>query len=93
MYQSKKETTPVVYGPSMIKIARYCAKPNTICFPSHWHDRLEILRIQKGTLIEGQEGNERRLMPGDICIIQTNPPNMMLLCSTSATSTTKHLSV
>lgn len=46
-----KELQPVVYDDSCVKVLSESSKiKGEICFPDHWHDRLEILRITKGQL-------------------------------------------
>ena len=45
-----KETTPVFYGESAIRILdSFSVKPNQRCFPLHWHDRMELIRVVSGS--------------------------------------------
>ena len=49
--KSKKEIQPVVFGEYFIKALRFNIKEkNFLCFETHWHERMEILRIEKGAL-------------------------------------------
>lgn len=73
MYRFDKEMTPVFYGPSLIKIAHYQAGPYELCFRTHWHDRVEILRIRNGVLLEGYDDKLEKRFPGEIIIL---PPGM-----------------
>ncbi len=67
---SLKELDPVTYGKSGIKfLSESTPQSNTCCFPLHWHDRMEILRVTRGSL-ELRLGNESYLLePGKIAIV------------------------
>lgn len=38
----RKETTPVIYNSSGVKILNYEIPGQSLCFPIHWHERLEM---------------------------------------------------
>lgn len=71
-----KEITPVVYKDHGVKILHNMqAAPYGECFPLHWHDRIELLLIQQGS-IEIQFGDERQTVPqGSLAIINTKQPH------------------
>lgn len=45
------ETEPVQYSSSAIKTLHFSRAAHKKCFPLHWHERMELLRINEGTLI------------------------------------------
>lgn len=51
-----KELTPVIYNSAAIKVLHFHIPPHKGCFRSHWHDRLELLRIRRGSLFVGGSG-------------------------------------
>ncbi len=54
----QKELTPIVYGESSVKILRMEShEADSLMFKTHWHDRLEILRIISGKLYVNISGN------------------------------------
>jgi len=45
-----KELTPVVYGESGVRVLQNNVKlSGRQCFPLHWHDRMELLRVMEGS--------------------------------------------
>ncbi len=46
-----KETEIVDYGNFPVKLLQADTTPNRNCFPIHWHDRMEILRVQEGRVV------------------------------------------
>ena len=66
---SKKELTPVSYGEHGFKILSSVIPANQCCFPDHWHDRIEILKINKGSMQFYRNDNCFQLGVGDIAII------------------------
>ena len=52
----QKELTPVVYAESGIKISNISIKPQSLAFHTHWHNRIELLRITSGSLIVNING-------------------------------------
>lgn len=45
------ETVPVIYNSSLVKYRRSQNRDsNSTCFITHWHDRMEILKVVEGTL-------------------------------------------
>lgn len=73
MYQFDKEITPVLYGPSLVKIEHYRMEPESVCFRTHWHDRAELLYIRKGALWSGCEHEIQEVKAGEVLWI---PPHM-----------------
>ena len=63
-----KELTPVTYSPAAITGKEYAREAGFLCFRLHWHDRVEILRMRKGTLHITFDGNEAVLHSGDAAI-------------------------
>lgn len=75
MQKYNKELTPVIYGPSSIKILHYNIEPHKGCFRTHWHDRVEILRIKRGEIFVGYDNNIRKVTAGEILIIPPRTPH------------------
>ena len=66
----RKELTPVKYNSSGIKVLDPVQiAPNGLCFPLHWHERLEFLLIHNGSLeiFFGEENT--KLCSGELAII------------------------
>ena len=67
---SRKELTPVHYSPYGAKvIPNFKFAPNSMAFPLHWHDRLELLRIRQGSLLLSCTDHQLTLHPGDVALI------------------------
>ena len=47
---SEKELTQVVYSAAAIRVLNFKMKPASLCFRTHWHDRIEIIRVKKGEM-------------------------------------------
>ncbi len=46
-----RELTPVLYGENLTKVLHFNNKKiNDICFAAHYHERMELLRIHKGSM-------------------------------------------
>lgn len=73
MRKYDKELTPVLYGPSAIKVLHFDIAPHKSCFRTHWHDRMEILRIHSGELFTGYDSYINKVTAGQLMII---PPHM-----------------
>lgn len=74
MLNEYKELTPVIYGENAIKYL-FCQKePGSLCFPMHWHDRMELLRIVSGSLELHLDGEQRNILAGQLTVI--NPCRM-----------------
>ncbi len=52
----QKELTPVVYTESAIKVSHFSIKPESLAFHTHWHNRIELLRITAGNIIVNING-------------------------------------
>ena len=76
MLDGHKELTPVIYGENAIKYlySDRMGEAGRICFPMHWHERMEILYIEKGCLELHCGGELYRLYPGQIAVI--NPEQL-----------------
>lgn len=65
----RKETTPVVYNSSGVKILSYEIPAQSLCFPIHWHERLELAMIHSGKMrvVLGDETVD--ICAGDLLIV------------------------
>lgn len=75
MQQYRKELTPVVYGPSALKLQHYDIEPNKGCFRTHWHDRMEILRVRQGEIFVGYDTNINKVCADQVMIIPPHTPH------------------
>lgn len=75
MKSYKKELTPIMYSSSSIKILHYEIAPNKGCFRTHWHDRIELLRIKRGEIFVGYDTNIRKVKEGEVLLIPPRTPH------------------
>jgi len=75
MNQYRKELTPVVYGPSALKLQHYNIAPNKGCFRTHWHDRMEFLRVRQGEIFVGYDTNINKVCADQVMIIPPHTPH------------------
>ena len=71
----QKELTPVIYGDSVIKLLKVKLPAHVRGFYTHWHERMELLLIDRGTLKVqvGDEGFEA--CEGDLVIVNPECPH------------------
>lgn len=50
MQKGTKEITPVIYNAGATVINHYAPKKSAVCFPLHWHERMEVLYMKQGEL-------------------------------------------
>ncbi len=50
MQIAQKENMPVIYNAGATKILHFAPPAGRVCFPLHWHERMEILYIRKGSI-------------------------------------------
>lgn len=75
MANEPKEMHIVDYGRLPVKVLNSEFPPKTTCFPVHWHDRIEILRIYKGELSVSVGGNKIVAKSGDVVVINPKQPH------------------
>lgn len=75
--KSHKELTPVVYNESGVKILRNSLRqPDGLCFTLHWHDRMELLLIQQGSMdLYLNEKYAATAHAGEVAIIGPRQPH------------------
>lgn len=64
-----KELAPVIYGSSGIKLRRTHCLGGDLCFPLHWHDRLEITLVRSGRLDVSFGSAGLTALPGELVIV------------------------
>ena len=70
-----KELVPVVYGELSARFLEFHRQPGQECFRLHWHERMELLRIRKGT-VQLRIGEEQMMAsPGDLVLIYPCQPH------------------
>ena len=63
-----KELTPVIFNENSIKMIPTRAESEIQLFPPHWHERLEFLLVEEGSLTVNFSNRSVEYMPGDIAI-------------------------
>lgn len=79
-----EELTPIDYGPSSIKTATYRINRGQYALNLHWHDRMELIYLQKGELEVGYENNTHILHSNEIYIIPPRTPHSGICKSETA---------
>ena len=70
-----KETTPVVYSAAAIKAVSFAREAGNECIRMHWHDRMEILRVRKGSMAVGCATQKGRVAAGELLIVPPKVPH------------------
>ena len=73
MKRYRKELTPVAYSQAALKLIQFDVLPGKNCFPTHWHDRMEFLRIRRGEMLCGYDNHMNKVCADEVVII---PPHM-----------------
>ena len=71
----KKELTPIRYNMAAIKVLKVKMGPNKNCFPIHWHDRVEFIRIKKGEMHAGYGNNVMKVCEGQMMMFLPKMPH------------------
>lgn len=66
---NNKELIPVIYGEKPVRALYVNSGPNHLCFAPHWHERIELIRINEGTLYLKRGEEDVTLRKGEIGII------------------------
>lgn len=66
---SKKELTPVVYGDIPVKILHFNFDKNIEVFKAHWHERIELHLVKRGSLILNCNGLETVVKQNEVSVI------------------------
>lgn len=74
MKQILLERSQVEYSDAAIKTLDFALPPNSKCFRMHWHDRLEILLIKKGSMYVDSGTTTTRLSANELMMI---PPKSL----------------
>ncbi len=74
MKQNLLEQSPIEYSAAAVKVLHFYIKPNSNCFRLHWHDRIELLRIRRGTMHLEYNTRYLTLSTGELAII---PPKVL----------------
>ena len=68
MRNTERELTPVVYDDAAVKILHFHFSPGKNCFRTHWHERMELLRIREGELRLRCGGREKTAIAGEVAV-------------------------
>jgi AraC-like DNA-binding protein len=64
-----RELAPVIYGSSGIKFRHTLCGGGDLCFPLHWHDRLELSLVRSGQLNVSFSDTTLTVLPGEVVIV------------------------
>lgn len=76
MENYNKELTPIYYNEAAIKVLKIKMKPNKNCFPIHWHERVEFIRIRKGEMYAGFGNKMTKLSEGQMMLFLPKMPHI-----------------
>lgn len=82
MVHAYNELAPVLYGDNGIKLNQFTFRANDMCFPAHWHNRIELLLLTSGSLEVHLDNEHLTALPRDAVIIMPN----MVHCGLSGES-------
>ena len=69
---SKKELQPLYHSDYGLKVIyHFRFAPNVVCFPMHWHDHVEFLRVWEGSLTLSCCNRQLTLRGGDVGVISS----------------------
>ncbi len=68
MMNVKKELAKVEYSAAAVKTLHFGVEKDTVCFALHWHDRVEIIRVKKGSMVV-EYGGEQVILKQDEMIV------------------------
>lgn len=71
----KKELTPVSYSAAAINVRHFITPTGKDCFRTHWHDRMELVRVIRGEMNVVCGANSMQLYPGDMAIFSPKMPH------------------
>ncbi len=68
-----QEVTPVLYGENMIRVLPVRGQNRgDVCFNGHYHERMELLRIHRGTLSLEVDSEHFEALPDTLVIVNPN---------------------
>ncbi len=65
----KKELTPIVYGEVPVRVLEFNVEKNKSCFRQHWHERVELHLVKKGSFELSCNGERVIIGKGEMSII------------------------
>lgn len=68
-YEKLRESEQIYYGADAVRLLHLNMKSHSKCVPLHWHERFEILIIDKGSMLAHIAGEEIVAKKGDIVIV------------------------
>ncbi len=71
---SFREDTPL-YSDAAIRILHFSLAPHKLCIRAHWHERIEILRIQEGDMIVDIGADVYTVSAGEMVIVPPRIPH------------------
>ncbi len=76
MGNTLKEMEIVDYGKFPVKLLKGDTSANRQCFPLHWHDRMEILRINSGRVVINCGSTVINAKKDDIIVVNCKQPHI-----------------
>lgn len=70
-----KELTPVDYSDAAIKVLHHSYAGTANCFRMHWHERVEIIKLNKGEMTLENGASSFVLYPGQLAVFSPKAPH------------------
>ncbi|MBP3705972.1 MAG: helix-turn-helix transcriptional regulator [Clostridia bacterium] len=64
-----KELAPIIFNENSIKLSSTAAEPDVQLFPPHWHERIEFILVEEGSLVIHLSEQTVEYLPGDIAVL------------------------
>ena len=71
----KKELKPVTYSDAGVTVLHFSIPANQMCFRMHWHERMELIRLNSGELLISYGGEPIKMRAGDLAIFPPKTPH------------------
>ena len=75
MLKFKKELTPVAYNAAAISVRHFVTREGQYCFRTHWHERMELIRVLRGEMHVTCGADTVKLCQGDMAIFSPKMPH------------------
>lgn len=77
MLNDLKELAHISYGDSSVKLLEDClfTNSNKMCFLTHWHDRVELLRVKLGSFTLKLKNGDHIINEGELAVVMPREPH------------------
>lgn len=86
MLELVREATPVVYNAAAVKLLCFhWREAGQICFRMHWHERMELILVQEGSMLIDFGPVQEEVTAGTLALISPNQPHKGICCQAPLT--------